>query len=750
MANETIAQLTAGAPALTTDLIPVQRSSTNVSLKVSDILSVASNPPSLNNIVYLDGNTYPLTTAGLIAAIAAATNSGTEPGQVIIPPTVSGTPISITSTITVPSNCTIQGAGRNQTLFLAGASLNAVMFELSSASNVKLQGFSIDGNAANNANAFYLLYILTSTNVLCRDLRVGDGAAFAVFLSGANSYVSIEDSEIYGTGTTGGGSTGGLFLAGSHLRIRDCHIHDNILGVWAFNPTSSSVNYEDWIITGCSIHSNFSSGISFYAQYATGGTILGPRIENNDCYANGWPANGTGFPLAYSAGKFQTGSSTSSSGVGIELISDGLSAILQPVVTGNRCHDNIYDGITLVAGYTLTVNTNGTAVTATAGTFNVNWKAGTCILINSTTYFVASVTDTTHLTLTATAGVHNGYTMLAPVPMFGTVANNQSYNNGNAATGGTGCFNELTEHNTYSGNIWNHNNLAGLSIAYSTDIAVSGDIAVSNNQGASGSSAYSDGFVANCCLNTSFIGVKTWDITTSPTQTIGVCIASGCTNTTVISNGILATTPISDSGTSSFIIARGSAAASTGLTYQSGGNVILYGDATAQALYFEPNPGTVLAFMNASGLQSNGTLGAVGAIALVGNQATAGALGVAGVVYSNVATGKTAAVASATVFTTSAAGTYRVSGQVWPTTLSSAAWVVVPTMTCTQNGGTGANTYYVGNEVSIGTSYGNTANVSSEIVYLASGATIGIGVQTISGSNTAGVYSYAITIERLA
>ena len=104
----------------------------------------------------------------------------------------------------------------------------------------------------------------------------------------------------------------------------------------------------------------------------------------------------------------------------------------------------------------------------------------------------------------------------------------------------------------------------------------------------------------------------------------------------------------------------------------------------------------------------------------------------------------------ATAFTTTAAGIYRISGLIYPTTLSSSAWTVEIACSVAQNGSAGAaNQTYLLNQCAIGTAI-SSGSFTSVVVALAKGATIGAGTFLISGSNTGGVFTYSVVVERLA
>jgi hypothetical protein len=160
------------------------------------------------------------------------------------------------------------------------------------------------------------------------------------------------------------------------------------------------------------------------------------------------------------------------------------------------------------------------------------------------------------------------------------------------------------------------------------------------------------------------------------------------------------------------------------------------------------NPTSALTISN-TGAGGTPSVAIQPAISEVGGQTVTGALGVVGVVYSNLVTGQTSTVANSTVFTTTAAGHYRVSGNIFPTTLSSTAYNMWVEVTVTQSSAAGSLPFACSNEINIQNGDQGTSNFSPQLFYLASGATIGIST-VATGTNTSGVYSYNVVIERLA
>jgi hypothetical protein len=92
-------------------------------------------------VVFWDGSKYPLTAAGLQSAISAAACNGTIPGRVEFPLTGVGQFVTISATVTVPSNCSLNGPGKDRIILHSSVSLKAAIMTVANASKVVLRGF---------------------------------------------------------------------------------------------------------------------------------------------------------------------------------------------------------------------------------------------------------------------------------------------------------------------------------------------------------------------------------------------------------------------------------------------------------------------------------------------------------------------------------------------------------------------------------------------------------------------------------
>lgn len=503
----------------------------------------ASQAGVFSSVDPMDASQYAANSAGIQTAINTACK-GDLPGEVIF--SASGSPpIQLTSQITVPSNCTLLGPGRNKLTLQAAANYSgsSPLLLINGAAHVRLQGFTIDGNRTNNATGIGgngLEIDGASSDIGIQDVGVnnfaGEHVGIGIAMSNVSSTVSgvtITDSEISNNGPAlpdpngCGIDLGVQFQPASYntVNILRNRIHGNNLGICGWNNSSSTTNY-DVLIAENSVYSNASSGINVYTFNQFGSTVSGWRVEDNDSFCNGWPANGAGFPPACSAGLLQTGPNTSSSGVGIENIGPLLN---QVAIIGNRTHDNVYDGISVANNMTLTVNTNGTIITCTScgittGSFDTNWQAGRWVQIADKPFQIASVSSPTSLTLQTSPGTLPGAIMLAPTNAEATIFGNISYNNGNVLTGGTGILDFYSDGVTLDCNQANHNSLEGIGLYYSASSSVATNEADDNDQ--QGSGTHNAGYLAYNTFKVSFVGDSSRD-DGGGTEAAGLLIAGG-------------------------------------------------------------------------------------------------------------------------------------------------------------------------------------------------------------------------------
>lgn len=109
--------------------------------------------------------------------------------------------------------------------------------------------------------------------------------------------------------------------------------------------------------------------------------------------------------------------------------------------------------------------------------------------------------------------------------------------------------------------------------------------------------------------------------------------------------------------------------------------------------------------------------------------------------------------AYSTVYTTPAAGVYRLTGRLYPTTVSTTAFVVelaggAIEVNSIYSVATSANNL---SQSTIGTTVAGVSQGPGAVDFnLSAGATIQVATFTLSGSNTGGVWNYVIIIERIA
>lgn len=498
-----------------------------------------SSITNLNGDVYLDGTKY----ASLAAAVAAVPSGGTV--------RVSAGTYSITATVNMVSNLDIECSPNNASILQAGASLNAPMIQASGINHFRIAGCVIDGNRSGNANQFNLLTVASSSNGEISGNHFQNNQGRGIQLTSGNSHMRITGNEVNNYGQPLPASLGneGIVLqpaaggvGNSHIEISSNRVHDGNVGITVYSSSNTANTTSDIDITHNRCYANANDCILVFSLGA-GAPMQGIRVVDNEAYCNGWPANGTGFSANCTAGLLQTGVTASSSGVGIDFNSPLLD---QPIVIGNRAHDNFFEGIDAVAQTVTTVNTSGTTVTWVSGdNFNTAWRANQGMRINGVNYLIASVAGAqTTLTLSTSAGVQTGVGFTGIGYMRGTFVGNIAYNNGRGNSGSSGAgFSDSAYGNSWSGNISYNNQAYGFIDQFSAFVTHTGDKAYNNGLRA----GTQPGFLAQGALNPSYLGVSTDDTQAVPTQTIGINFDGQTNNAYADSSSILGTNAVVDS-----------------------------------------------------------------------------------------------------------------------------------------------------------------------------------------------------------
>ena len=508
---------------------------------------------NIKSVVFWDGAKYPLTAAGFDSAIAAACD-GTAQGKLVLPPQIpSGL---VTRTLSIPSHCWVDGAGKHVSVLQAGVSLNAPVVSTAGTNHVRLTNFRVDGNRSDNRgsnpNTFDCVAIgIGSTYVTLDRMRESNCRNQSVLIApnDAHIYISNSEQDHNGSATISSGGTGSIVIAGtlgtSHGPIDDIQIgpnnyfHDNNQDLYAVNSSSPAEPVTEINVFNNTFQNSANDAISFNTTSVTGGQIIAPQVTGNKIGCMGWLGSAR---ANCSPGFLQAGRVSSAGGVGIDVISTGDQLIARPVIANNTCHDSTFECVATTS-YIQSVVTirGGISVTWVSGPqFKTTWKDGQSVQVLSNLYLykMASVQSATSMTL-QTAAPNGLQTLILPTFMWATVHGNRAYTNGSpAAKQGPGIFCNLADGNAYGQNEMIGNYEEGLQLFGCSFATSSGDIALSNNKsnstaGSPCHTSHNFGILVCGALGDQLFGTVTDDSVESPTQTVGVFIDTTATKTSV-------------------------------------------------------------------------------------------------------------------------------------------------------------------------------------------------------------------------
>ena len=458
-------------------------------------------------------------------ANAAIADLDAQGGIVVIP---AGN-YSLSTSMALKSNVTL--TCQRGAVLTASAAFNAPMAEMFGVNHAGVIGCELSGDRASNSNSFFGIAAHDSSYLTIADNKVHDIIGNGIEIGTAVNHVTIADNEVYNEGVALPSQNGfGIAVSAgdygdtgnvSDILLLNNRVHDSNFGFNVYNGIHGVVGL---VMHGNKAWANADDGFRLQTFGGSNpGTIEGATLSDNEAWCNGW----TGATLyGCTPGFLQTGATASSFGVGFDLI--GWSTT-RSTLSGNYAHQNVSDGFSNDGRTYTSVDTSGTAITLhTGGTysdpFNTGWQAGEPVVINGQIYYISSVADSTHLTLTATAGTQSNVTLTGPALANNVFTGNHAYENGSNAVGGTGFWDDSADGDSWSGNAADTNWNAGFGAQHASFIAYANDRATDNNRKNSTENA---GFYAVGLYRPAYTGISAADNTGTGYQAYGAAFDSG-------------------------------------------------------------------------------------------------------------------------------------------------------------------------------------------------------------------------------
>jgi hypothetical protein len=226
------------------------------------------------------------------SALADTPNGGT----VAIAP---GT-YTVSTQIVLTRNSSVECSPNNATVLRAGSAFNlASLFLASGINHFRLAGCVADGNRAGNSNQFPLLLTVNSSNGEVRDNHFQNNLSRTILVTSGSSHIQIDNNEVDHYGLPIPASVGGEAIAivptgggagVSHIQVSNNIVHDGNLGIAVYPDSTTTSPVVDISIARNRVYATANDGILAFSTNSQGGLLTGIRIEDNEVYCTGWPA----------------------------------------------------------------------------------------------------------------------------------------------------------------------------------------------------------------------------------------------------------------------------------------------------------------------------------------------------------------------------------------------------------------------------------------------------------------------------
>lgn len=340
--------------------------------------------PKINNVIYVDGTKYPLTAAGINAALTACTTGSSH--QLFLPP------MSIIATAQIAwsgNTCDLEGAGRGVTVITAGPGMANITLIVPSGAS-RIEHMTLIGAGAGSADAIsngpvqnVTINDVDISNFGAEQINSGNGSTNWTI---TNNYIhdGMNEGILYGMATGGiisgnfiyRNANNGIDLGGSsYVTVTGNRLEsdggssapaiDQDCIVIFSGSTASNAAHNNTITSNQMDHCN-THGIRL--QAGSGGFVTDNTITGNTIYevgvGNGSTVGGAGIILRNDTTNGQvlrnsitgntvyssngTGSGTCNGDGGCELSSDGAGAFSSNTWSGNTLTGNGNYGLELI------------------------------------------------------------------------------------------------------------------------------------------------------------------------------------------------------------------------------------------------------------------------------------------------------------------------------------------------------------------------------------------------------------------